>query len=780
VRVLKWVLSILFGLIIVVFLGIYGYLQSTLPDYNGKMTIPGLNDKVEIIRDSYGMPHIYAQTDKDARFALGYCMAQDRLFQMDIVRRAARGRLAEILGQDLVPLDKFFRTITAGNSVEDIAAAYPHETVSVWEAYAEGVNYFIDNHKGALPIEFTLLGYTPEPWQPSDGMAVNYYMAWDLNTAFYVEMLFAAVIDKVGEKMARDIFPDYAEGYPVIVPEGMASLDLLKTLNLARKILGTEGGGASNSWVVSAEKSATGMPIFANDPHLGHSAPGIWYEAHLVTPSMNVSGSILPGIPFIIIGANEHVAWGWTNVMADDADFYIEKINPDNPDQYEYRGRWEDMTIKYEIIKIKGAQDEKHPVKLTRHGPIIDDLNKLKESKGTSLSMRWTAYDMLQANPFLDLNTAGSIDDIEKAVEHFKCPGQNWVYADDKGNIGFWAAVGIPIRDGFSGAIPVPGWDGKHEWKGYVPTAEQPHMRNPTTGWIATANNKIVGDDYPYPISHYYVMPDRFVRIQEMITAKEKLDVKDFEKIQADFYVVLAKEWVPIMLKSLSDEKLSEKEKKALSTLNDWDFVANTAGTAPTVFHAVINEMVKNTFKKRLGDELYGNYIGKSFVVFNAMRNLMFRGQSPWFDDPDTPEVEGIREIIVKSFKKAVIYLEGQMGDKVDDWKWGQLHTLTMKVVIPHLISGRFQRDFATVNPQPYRLSNPWEGLHGASLRYIIDFSNMKNSLRVIPTGISGNFMSPHYDDQTELWRTGKYRPFVLDRESVEKDARYTLIMIPG
>ncbi len=193
-------------------------------------------------------------------------------------------------------------------------------------------------------------------------------------------------------------------------------------MNLAREILGTEGGGASNSWVVSAEKSATGMPIFANDPHLGHSAPGIWYEAHLVTPSMNVSGSILPGIPFIIIGANEHVAWGWTNAMADDADFYIEKINPDNPDQYEYRGRWEDMTIKDEIIKIKGAEDVKHPVKLTRHGPIIDDLNKLKESKGTSLSMRWTAYEMLQANPFLDLNTAGSID-VEKALAHFKCPG---------------------------------------------------------------------------------------------------------------------------------------------------------------------------------------------------------------------------------------------------------------------------------------------------------------------------------------------------------------------
>jgi len=789
VRVLKWVLSILLGLIILIFLGGYGYLRSTLPDYNGEMTISGLKAKVEIIRDSYGMPHIYAQTDEDAYFALGYCMAQDRLFQMDMVRRAARGRLAEILGQDLVPVDRFFRTITAGKSVEDIAAAYPIEARAASKAYTQGVNYFIEHHKGPLPIEFTILGYEPEPWQVSDGSAVHYYMAWDLNTAFSIEMLYAAVIDRVGEKMAQDIFPDYAQGYPTIIPEGIASLDFLKSLNFAREVLGTEGGGASNSWVISGKNAANGAPILANDPHLGHGAPGIWYEAHLTAPSMNVSGSILPGIPFVVIGANEYVAWGWTNVMADDADFYIEKINPTNPNQYEFMGRWEDMTVKEEIIKVKGAEDVKFKVKLTRHGPIIDDVNNLKESKGTSLSMRWTAYEMLQANPFIYLNTARSIDDIEKAVEHFKCPGQNWVYADNKGNIGYWAAVGIPIRDGFSGAVPVPGWDGKHEWKGYVPTAEQPHMRNPSRGWIATANNKHVGDDYPYPISHYYVMPDRFVRIQEMITAKKKFDVNDFESMQDDFYMVLAKEWVPMMLKSLFDEKLSEKEKKALSTLKDWDFVASAEGIAPTVFHATINEMVKNTFKKRLGDELYGPYIENSFVVFNAMRNLMVQGQSSWFDDPDTPEIEGIDEIVVKSFKEAVIYLDGQMGDNVDAWQWGKLHTLTIYHPFGKSSSlmGYFMNigpfpmggSFATVNPQPYRLSNPWEGYHGASLRYIIDFSNMKNSLRVIPAGISGNFMSPHYDDQTEMWRTGKYRPFVLDRKSVEEDARYTLIMIP-
>jgi penicillin amidase len=789
-RVFKWILGILLGLILVIFVGVYAYLRSTLPDYNGQIAVSGITKPVDIIRDSYGMPHIYAQTDEDAYFALGYCIAQDRLFHMDLMRRAARGKLAEILGKDLVSVDKFFRTITAGRSIEEIVAAYKHETISAAKAYAAGVNYFIKHHKGPLPLEFTILGYAPEPWQPSDAVAIQYVMANDLNTAFTVEMLHAAVLDKVGEEMAQEIFPDYADGYPTIIPQGSTALEFLKTLNLAREVRGTEGGGASNSWVVSGKKSATGKPILANDPHLGYGAPGIWYEAHIVSPSMNVSGALLPGTPFVIIGANEHVAWGFTNVMADDADFYIEKINPANSDQYEFMGRWEDMTIKEEVLRVKDADDIKFKVRLTRHGPIVDEINKYKEEKNTALAMRWTAYEVLQATPFYYLNIARSVEDIEKAAEHFKCPGQNWVYADDKGNIGYWAAVGIPIRDGFSGAVPVPGWDGKHEWKGYVPTRQQPHLKNPARGWIATANNKHVGDDYPYPISHYYTMPDRFVRIEEMINAKQKFDTQDFAKMQADFYVVLAKEWVPMMLASLSGKQFSEIEKKAIAALKNWSFVAGTEDIAPSVFHATINEMVKNIFKKRLGEDLYGQYLTNKDVVFNAMRNLIAADRSSWFDDPDTAEVEGINDIIDKSVTDAIVYLDEKMGSNVDDWKWGNLHTLTLyhpfgkssSLMGSFMNIGPFPMggSIATVNPQPYKLTEPWEGYHGASLRYIVDFADRKNSRRVIPAGISGNFMSPHYDDQAELWRAGKYRPFVLDRKSIEKDARYTLKMLPG
>ena len=789
-RVLKWILGILLGLIVVTLAGGYAYLRSTLPDYNGELTVPGITKPVDIIRDTYGMPHIYAQTDNDAYFAVGYCMAQDRLFQMDLARRLSKGRLAEILGKDLVSVDKFFRTITAGKSFDDIVADYTPETRSAVNAYAAGVNYFIAHHKGPLPIEFSILGYEPDPWQASDSVAVHYYMAWDLNSGLSIEMLHAAVIDKVGPEMAKDIFPAYPDDYPTIIPEGTASLDFLKTLAYAREVSGTEGGAASNSWVISSKKSVSGKPILANDPHLGHGVPGIWYEAHLVTPSMNVSGSLLPGIPLVVIGANEHVAWGWTNVMADDADFYIEKLNPANPNQYKFRGRWEDLTIKEEVIKVKGAEDVEFTIRQSHHGPIISDVKKYEGLEGTALSMRWTAYEMLTAIPFYYLNTAKSIDDIEKAAAHYKCPGQNWVYADDQGNIGYWAVVGIPIRAGFSGAVPVPGWDGNHEWQGYVPTAEQPHMRNPDRGWIATANNKHVGDDYPYPISHYYTMPDRFVRIQEMITAKQKLDTQDFAKMQTDFYVVLAKEWIPMMRTSLSAKELSEKEKKALTILEKWDFVARAKDAAPAIFYATVNAMIENTFKKRLGEELYGQYIKNKDMVFNAMRNLTAKGRSPWFDDPGSADIEGIDDVIAKSFTEAIVYLDEKMGSKVDGWEWGKLHTLTLyhRFGKSSSLMGYFMNigpfpmggSIATVNPQPYRLSDPWEGYHGASLRYIIDFADRKNSRRVIPAGISGNFMSPHYDDQVDLWREGKYRPFVLDRESIDADARYTMKMIPG
>jgi penicillin amidase len=365
------------------------------------------------------------------------------------------------------------------------------------------------------------------------------------------------------------------------------------------------------------------------------------------------------------------------------------------------------------------------------------------------------------------------------------------VYADREGNIGYWAAVGIPVREGFDGKLPVPGWEGKYEWKGWVPTEEQPHFRNPPGGFIATANNRVVGDDYPYPFSHCYAMPDRIVRIREMLEEKEKLGIDDFMSMHMDQKMIMAREWVPKIQVALRNRDLTRREKQARMILGKWDYDARPDLAAPTIFQLIVERMVENTFRKRMGDELYAEYIkGKRlYAVFNALRALVNQGESAWFDDPGTKEQETLDDVIVKSFKEALAEGEKLLGSDMDDWLWGEIHTVTF-----HHPFGRFSGlagyfldagpypmggSWSTVNPGAYFIDNPHQVFAGASMRYIVDMGDMKNSLRVLPAGISGNFMSSHYDDQVTLWRTGAYRPFVLDRERVEKDACCTLKLVP-
>jgi len=794
-KYLKWSLWIIIGILVVVFIGAYGWVRATLPSYKGDLTVKGITGNVQIIRDSFGMPHIYAENDNDAYFAIGYCMAQDRLFQMDMLRRAIRGRLSEILGKDMVGVDKLFRTITANKPVDELYRDYPPEIVDAMTAFSAGVNYYLDTRTGPLPIEFTLLGYEPEPWDPSDCGAVYYYMSWDLNSSFGIEPLLDMIKEKVGKEEVAELFVTHPTGYPAIMSgtEPVSAVDargFLAVLDRAREALGTEGGGVSNNWVISGKKSETGGPILATDMHLGHGLPGIWYEAHLSTPSMNVSGVLAPGIPFVVVGATDHVAWGYTNVMADDSDYYLEKLNPENENQYEYTGAWEDMTAREEVIKVKGSRDVKYTVRLTRHGPVVDDIDTYDTPTGYVVAMRWTAPELDTIPMALyAFNRAKTIDDMEKGIEYFKCPGQNIVYADDQGNIGYWAAVGIPIREGFSGMEILPGWDGRYEWKGFVPTNEQPHMRNPDRGWIASANNNHVGPDYPYTISNYYAMPDRYARITELLTEKEKLSVADFERMHADFLVVLAREWVPVFVDHLSDKKLDENEAAALDILKGWDYMATPESNASTIFHSVVQSMIKNVYKKRLGSEFYNQYLSNEYVVFNSLREMFRKGDSVWFDNPDTKDVEDMDAVITKSFKDGVASLEKEMGNSPNRWTWGKLHTLTFHHPFgksspilgffldrgPYRVGG----GISTVNPMPWRLSGPWSVYHGASERCIFDLSDMKNSRRVIPAGVSGNFVSPHYDDQIKLWLTVTYRPFVIDREGVDKDARYIMNMKP-
>ncbi len=800
-KAIKWILTAVLCVVVVALVGGYIYLKSTLPNYDGELVIEGIESEVRIVRDSYGMPHIFADSEEDAYFALGYCMAQDRMFQIDLVRRVVRGQLSEILGEPLVPIDKLFKTITAKKSLEELYNGdLPPEIYSGMNAFTAGINCYLENRDGPLPVEFAILGYEPEPWRPEDCWAAYYYMAWDLNMAFGTEMLYDAIRAKVGDKLAVEIMAAYPEGSPTIMPGGRtaslpSSLKLFETFDLAMEVTGKKIGSGSNNWLVSGKKSVTGKPILANDMHLGFGAPGIWYEAHIKTPTMNVSGVITPGIPLVAVGATETVAWGYTNVMSDDADFYVEKINPDNENQYEYMGKWEDMEVREEVIKVKGKDDVKFKVRLTRHGPIVDDVNNVDGKGEYAYAMRWTAPELPTIPMALyTFNHAKTIDDMERGVEYFKCPGQNVIYADSEGNVGYTASVGIPIRRGFDGMSPVPGWNGRYEWGGFVPTKAQPHMKNPERGWIASANNKHVGEDYPYTISNYYAPAFRFKRITEMLTEVEKFDVSDFKRMHSDVTSLFAKGWLAPMIEVLEGAELSDVERDALAQLQNWDYVDDAGNASPAIFYATINEMTRRTFKNRVGEDFYGKMLKYSFIMHNAMTNMILKRESTgeestWFDDPETEEVETFDELVVASFKDAVSYLEDELGGNVDGWKWGKIHTLTLyhpfgeesALLGAFLNIGPFpfNGSLYTVSMASYPVDKSFKSDLGPSERYIFDLSDIGNSVRCIPGGISGNFMSRHYDDQMEMFLDVQYRPFVLDEESVNEDAEYELTLIP-
>ncbi len=796
-KVMKWGIVVVLVLLIIVSVSIYGYLRSTLPDYTGTYQVPGLKSEVEVIRDSFGMPHIFADNDEDGYFAMGYSQAQDRLFQMDLARRAGAGRLSEILGSSLLNVDKLFRTLNSPMPIEGWQGKLSPEGLNSLKAFAAGVNYYLENDDRPLPIEFQILGYKPEPWQVTDSIAIMLYVAWTSNYAFKTELLHAAIIEKVGEDLAKALFIDYPSGFPAIIPEGEnpipdIGLGYLKTLHYASNFLGFNNGGASNSWVVGPQKSKSGHALFANDPHLNLTVPSIWYEGHLSVPGMNVSGALVAGMPFIIGGANEHVAWGVTNSHHDDADFFLEKLHPDNKDLYLFKGKWEKMKIVKTSIRVKGAKTVDYEIKVTRHGSIIDDLNKHKTPYGHAVAMRWAQVDFPKAfRGYWLVNRAKSVKDIEEAAGFAKS-GQNWVYADKNGDIGFYFLGGIPKRRNFTGELPVPGWEGKYEWDGYVPNDEQPHLRNPKQGFIVNANNKIEPEGYPHIITKYYATPDRFMRIQELLRAKEKFGPEDFETMLDDVLIVMARDWVPLIVTSLQDRQLSNMESSALERLQQWDFGSRKNQIEASIFNVFLNYLPENTFKNRLGQDLYVYYLtGDKNIPFNVLREIIKKGGSPWFDNPDTPEIEVMNDVLAKSFKDSVRYLEKNLGDDIQKWQWGKLHTLTIyhpfgkksKFMGKFFNLGPFPVDGSifTVNPTYFKISKGFQAQGGgASFRYIIDFGDPQKSKRILPGGISGNFMSPHYDDQMQLWLEGKYRPFVLDRKEVMKDKMGLLKLVPN
>jgi len=798
---LKIVIGIFGSLVVIalVTLLILRYLVTkSFPVVDGSIVVAGLQHPVTVQRDEFGIPHITAGNEHDLFFAEGYVHAQDRLWQMDVSRRAGEGRLSEIFGPSTLKFDRLFRTVGMKRIAEKIENNLHPEALVVLQAYSDGVNAFISTHRGKYPVEFDMLNYTPEEWKPIHSILISRLMAWELNISWYVDLVLGDLYKTLGEERAKEIFPSYPENTPVIVPKELhADLlpnDLLKLIDVDqdfRAFFGTTGIHiGSNSWAVGPQKSSSGRAMLANDPHLGFSAPSKWFEVHLRGGEYDVAGVSLPGTPLVVIGHNQHIAWGLTNVMADDADFYLEMTNSSG--EYLYRDVWSPMTVIQDTIVVKDSSAVMLTVKSTIHGPIINEVNEVGSiTKDVLVSMRWTGQDISdELYSLVLINKAKNWNDFRNGVKEFTVPGQNFVYADAEGNIGYLAGVRLPLRSAQNPTLPMPGWTGEYDWKGFVPFERLPFLYNPPQHYIATANNKMTDNALPFHISNLWEPPSRIQRLDELLRKQEKFSVDDFQRIQRDYFSCFAKDMTPYILHAYDSAAAGNPDvQTALSYFRNWHFQLFKDDVPTTLFHVFFTHLLKNIFQEKMGDALFGKYIFIANIPYRTVPALLKNPTSWWFDDTSTARVETRDDVIRKSLSEAIRELKTSLGGEMKTWQWGLIHTVTFRHpfgsqpplgsvfnIGPFPIGG----SGTTLNNGEYYLAAPYQETLGPSMRQIVDFSDIDGALSIIPTGESGQPMHEHYSDQTPLWLSGEYHTMPIDSARVTDAAKHTLSLLPA
>jgi penicillin G amidase len=772
-------LGVLLILGIALFFFVRYEIRKSFSPTEGTVALTGLADLVEVTRDEYGVPAIEARNNHDLMFALGYVHAQDRLWQMDITRRLGQGRLSELLGDATIPFDRMFRIVGIRRIAEEVERRLPGETRDMLQWYADGVNAFITSRQGKYPIEFDLLQYNPEPWQPVHSLIIGRLMAWELNLSWWTDLTFGAIAERVGLEKALDIAPPYpgnvAPTVPVDAWKAYAELSngYLKVAHDYAELIGTASiAGGSNAWAVAPRKSATGAVLLANDTHLRLQVPSKWYEVSLRAPQFNVRGMSIAGIPCVVSGRNDLIAWGVTNLMADDADFYVEQIDATDTTKYMYDGVLYPITYLEEEIGVRNQPGVPLMIRLTRHGPIVTDVRTMLQ-KGSApyvASMRWTGAepdDQLQA--FFMMDRARNWQEFSEGVKRFPGPGQNFIYGDVDGNIGYWCGAKLPIRTRRSSLLPLPGWEKENDWKGFVPPDKLPHLYNPPEGFVASANNKVVDDTYPYYISDLWEPPSRIVRLREKLGGKnEGFDIDDFQRLQNDKFSNNAKEILPYIAAAFKDSALGLAEDQQVKEyFRNWNFVYSTQDIPTSIYQEFLVHFLRNVYADEMGDDLFHDFLVLANVPIRVTTKLVEEGTSSWFDDIRTDARETRDDMIRKSLREAVAALRTRFGDEMKMWRWGDLHTVTLQH--PFGLKKPLDRIF-NIGPFPYGgastalmsgeydLNDPFATVIAASYRQIFDLGVSARICSVLPSGESGQVFNPHYSDQTELWLNGAYR----------------------
>ena len=816
--------------IAVTLLGGYLYLLRSLPAARGTFAVSGISGTIEIVRDADAIPHIFASTRLDALYGLGFVHAQDRLWQMEFQRRIGHGRLSEVLGDATLKEDRFLRTVGFGRAARAAWDRLPGDARDHIEAYVRGVNTFIASHRGSrLPPEFSLLGFEPEPWSGPDVLAWVKMMAWDLSANYSLELLRRDVAARVGLEGMRELMPSYpadglnilssvagpafrsGETAPTYRNTAVSYTDALSrsfsTTSLALRRLLLGGGGAteglgSNNWVVDGTLTASGKPLLANDPHLGTQVPSLWYLAHMTAGDFDVIGATLPGTPAVAIGRNRFIAWGATNMFADVEDLYQEHLDASGT-SVRFKGAMEPLRVVTETIRVKGREDVRVDVRISRHGPLVSDAINANNGVGPEskaavepLALRWTALDEEDRTiaAFLRLNDARNWTEFTAALREFVVPSQNFVYADTDGHIGYYAPGRVPIRATGDGLMPAEGWTGDMEWTGWIPFDDLPHTYDPPSHFIVTANNRPVPPDYRYVLAFDYHEPFRAQRITDLLRRTTRLTPDDFKAIQSDTFSPHAQALLPLLLAHVHPE--SDTDRRAVDLLGRWDLHATSDSAAAAIFEAWFLRLAPVLVEDALGPT--AAYQRRFTFVTRFVSTLLKKGSSrfcghatPRRRSPDLkagPTGGTCDERVTAALHQGVAMLTERLGPDMRRWRWDVAH----RAVFPHqgfdtvpglhwLLSRSIasQGDWSSVNVGAVDVTRPFDQTEIPGYRQIIDLSPAHDNRYLGSVGQAGHFLSPHYDDELRNWRDVRHVPMRMDRATIEQGAIGHLRLVP-
>jgi penicillin amidase len=767
--------------------------RNNLPNLNETINAPGLKSKVEIIRDKWSVPHIYAENKEDLFFAQGYVHAQERLWQMEMTRRVVSGRLSEVVGKDALNVDRIAR-IMGFKALGEADEKEPGNAILTpfLESYVKGINHFIANCKYP-PVEFKLLKISMEDWTVGDCFGMGRLLAMQMSQGWLHELERMGMVDIFGLEKTQEIFPEYLANNPICLKYGIETNE--------RKADGTLDAfkgpylrplGGSNNWVVAADKMTTGAAALCNDPHLLINTPNIWYENHLVAPGYEVTGVSIPGVPLVLIGHNANIAWGATLTYADIQDTYIEKFTSEDSVQYHFGERILKASVQTEKIYIKGEKTphEERVIK-THHGPVILNLDGTHRISLCSKALQ--KNEMIFG--FYGLNLAEDWNGFVSACEKLTIPSLNLVYADIQDNIGYYMTGEVPIRAKAKGLLPNKGYDGLHEWTGSVPFEEMPHVLNPRQGYYYTCNNKLVTDDFPHDLGNIWMNGYRAKRLDLLINSKDKFSFEDFAAWQLDFVSLPGGDFVKLV------QDLQEKEayqslpaslKKTADLFVSWDLNLTADSVGGAIYQVLKQELIDLIFDKN--ESIRGAITRKELPIFaaseffghdvTAILRLFDNPASAWWTI--TPE-----ETLIKALEKTSSYLTQELGANTANWKWGSLHPMIAKhaLGVKEALGEIFDTGNIPIGGDTDTLCQisfvPGEhyggkSLIGASYRQMIDMGNLANSKCIAPVGQSGNVQSPHYRDQMDSWVKGDYKPMVWTREQVEEYKLYSGTINPS